>query len=119
MKSEATKKPRAKKTTVKKAAKKTVAKKVVVTTPTNSSENETKYFMTLEVNNEVFEARADTITECLDQMNTGQLKTKGVIYIETQDGTASTALTLFQLKRLFMNKVAKIIFEKKMNSLIK
>ncbi len=110
-----------KKTVKKTTTKKVVAKKIVVNkkdgkVAKNIGDVQLKLFLAdgeLSVNGK-------TVTECLNKLNPGQIKSKGTFIIFVGKKKAECVVPFSsQIKRLLLGKMSKVIFEKKMLGMLK
>lgn len=112
------KKKPAKKKIAKKRAVKKVAKRAVVKRAPNAPEKK-EFAVSLVLVDQKYEATGKTVTECLNQIKPGLLKSKG-IFIVTSDGKKSERVMFpFEMKRLLSGNVAKIVFDKHMTAALK
>lgn len=113
MKKQAVKKKVAKKKAVKKAVKKTVVKRA----PTVPEKG--KFAVSLVLVGEKYEASGKTVTECLNQIKPGLLKSKGIFTVMSDGKKSERVMFPFEMKRLLTGNVAKIVFDKHMTAALK
>lgn len=81
---------------------------------------EKQFSLKLKLNGELITTSGDSITECIN--NLGKffaIKTKGVFVLKWGGLKAEVVMLPPQVRRLLINKTAKLVFEKRMLSILK
>lgn len=106
-----------KKTTKKKAVSKTVKKAVVKRAPVTPVKE--KFAVSLVLVGEKYEATGKTVTDCLNQIKPGLLKSKGIFTVMSEGKKSERVMFPFEMKRLLLGNVGKIVFDKHMTAALK
>lgn len=102
---------------VKKVAKKSVKKMIVNRVPAVAK---AEYNLSLELADDIFRSKGATVIECLDKLDTTQIKSKGTFILS--DGNKNAFIQIpsaSKIKRLLVDSVQKIVFQKRILSIMK
>lgn len=108
---------KAKKVTTKKkiAVKKTVVKKSLPV----ENKKYPRVNVSLILPNAKFGSAGESVTECLNQIRPGLIKSKGTFLIEVGAKKSTITMKPFEIRQLLLKKITQEIFEKRMLSILK
>ncbi len=90
------------------SSKKIAVKKAVVK---NLPVAKKKFSMTLEMADETFKSKGDSIIECLDQIKPAMLKSKGILSVFSGSLKSVRVMYPFEIKRLLSGSVSKVVYQ--------
>ena len=77
------------------------------------------FYVMLELFDGVHEAHGTSVSDCLDKIRPGVIKSKGVFVIESGGKKSRIVMRPFEIRQLLLKKISKEIFEKRMLSILK
>lgn len=116
MKKETPKAAKTKKIAAKAPAKKKAAAKKAAP---SKSPYANSFSLSLKLGERMLNTVGNSIVECLDLLDPGQMKTKGILTVHYGEKSKTTVMRPFQIKQLLKGPLPKQIFEKRMMGLVK